>query len=81
MVTQALYPQGENQAGVFGPGPIGRKGLVHLTDPTASSAESYACGDPSGGGTGLWTYSPWIWSTSHGSMKQEVAHRHYSFVG
>jgi putative transposase len=71
MVPQASYLQGENQAGVFGPGLIDRKGLVHLTDPTASSAGSYACGDPSGGGTALLG-----WSTSHGSVKQEVARHH-----
>jgi putative transposase len=46
-------------------------GLAHLTGPTASSAGSHACGDPSGGGTALLG-----WSTSHGSVKQEVAHRH-----
>jgi putative transposase len=51
-------------------------GLAHLTGPTASSAESHACGDPSGGGTALLG-----WSTSHGSMKQEVAHRHHSLEG
>jgi len=51
-------------------------GLAHLTGSTGSSPGSNACGDPSGGGTGLW-----IGSTSHGSWKQEVAHRHYSFVG
>jgi putative transposase len=44
-------------------------GLAHLTGPTASSAGSNACGDPSGGGTALLG-----WSTSHGSVKQEVAH-------
>jgi hypothetical protein len=60
MVPQASYLRGENQAGVCGPGPIG---------PTASSAGSYACGDPSGGGTALLG-----WSTSRGSVKQEVAH-------
>ncbi len=32
---------------------------------TGSSPEIYACGDPSGGGTGNW-------STSHGSLKQEL---------
>jgi putative transposase len=48
-------------------------GLAHLTGPTASSAGSHACGDPSGGGT-----VPLDWSTSHGSVKQEVAHRHRS---
>jgi putative transposase len=46
-------------------------GLAHLTGSTASSAGSHACGDPSGGGTALLG-----WSTSHGSMKQEVAY-HY----
>jgi putative transposase len=49
-------------------------GLAHLIGSTASSAGSYACGDPSGGGTALLS-----WSTSHGSMKQEVAH-HYRTV-
>jgi putative transposase len=44
-------------------------GLAHLTGPTASSAGSHACGDPSGGGTVFLG-----WSTSHGSVKQEVAH-------
>jgi putative transposase len=56
-------------------------GLAHLTDPTGSSPGSYACGDPSGGGTGLWDDIPWTGSTSHGSMKQEVAHRHHSLEG
>jgi putative transposase len=51
-------------------------GLAHLTGPTASSAESHACGDPSGGGTVFLG-----WSTSHGSVKQEVAHRHHSLEG
>jgi putative transposase len=51
-------------------------GLAHLTGPTASSAGSHACGDPSGGGTVFLG-----WSTSHGSMKQEVAHRHHSLEG
>jgi transposase len=51
-------------------------GLAHLTGPTASSAGSDACGDPSGGGTALLG-----WSTSHGSVKQEVAHRHHSLEG
>jgi putative transposase len=51
-------------------------GLAHLTGSTASSAGSYACGDPSGGGTSPWTNSPWTGSTSHGSMKQEVARHH-----
>jgi putative transposase len=46
-------------------------GLAHLTGPTASSAGSDACGDPSGGGTVFLG-----WSTSHGSMKQEVARHH-----
>jgi putative transposase len=46
-------------------------GLAHLTGPTASSAGSHACGDPSGGGTALLG-----WSTSHGSVKQEVARHH-----
>jgi putative transposase len=44
-------------------------GLAHLMGPTASSAGSHACGDPSGGGTVFLG-----WSTSHGSVKQEVAH-------
>jgi len=43
-------------------------GLAHLTGPTASSAGSDAPGDSSGGGTALLG-----WSTSHGSVKQEVA--------
>jgi putative transposase len=51
-------------------------GLAHLTGPTASSAGSHACGDPSGGGTALLG-----WSTSHGSVKQEVAHRHRPVEG
>jgi transposase, IS605 OrfB family, central region len=51
-------------------------GLAHLMGPTASSAGSHACGDPSGGGTALLG-----WSTSHGSVKQEVAHRHHSLEG
>ena len=51
-------------------------GLAHLTGPTASSAGSHACGDPSGGGTALLS-----WSTSHGSMKQEVAHRYRPVEG
>jgi putative transposase len=51
-------------------------GLAHLTGPTASSAGSHACGDPSGGGTALLG-----WSTSHGSVKQEVAHHHHSLEG
>lgn len=42
-------------------------GLAVLNSPTGSSPESDACGDPSGGGTALGR------STSHGSMKQEVA--------
>jgi putative transposase len=45
-------------------------GLAHLTGPTASSAGSHACGDPSGGGTALLG-----WSTSHGSLKGEAARR------
>jgi putative transposase len=45
-------------------------GLAHLTGPTASSAGSHACGDPSGGGTALLS-----WSTSHGSLKGEAARR------
>jgi putative transposase len=45
-------------------------GLAHLTGPTASSAESHACGDPSGGGTALLG-----WSTSHGSLKGEATCR------
>jgi putative transposase len=51
-------------------------GLAHLTGPTASSAGSHACGDPSGGGTALLG-----WSTSHGLVKQEVAHHHHSLEG
>jgi putative transposase len=46
-------------------------GLAHLTGSTGSSPGSHACGDPSGGGTVFLG-----WSTSHGSVKQEVAHRH-----
>jgi putative transposase len=51
-------------------------GLAHLTGPTASSAGSHACGDPSGGGTALLG-----WSTSHGSVKQEVARHHRPLEG
>jgi len=51
-------------------------GLAHLTGPTGSSPGSNACGDSSGGGTALLG-----WSTSHGSVKQEVAHRHHSLEG
>jgi putative transposase len=51
-------------------------GLAHLTGPTASSAGSHACGDSSGGGTALLSRS-----TSYGSWKQEVAHRHHSVEG
>jgi len=51
-------------------------GLAHLTGPTASSAGSHACGDPSGGGTALLG-----WPTSHGSMKQEVACHHRPLEG
>jgi putative transposase len=51
-------------------------GLAHLTGSTGSSPGSHACGDPSGGGTALLG-----WSTSHGSLKQEVAHRHHSLEG
>jgi putative transposase len=51
-------------------------GLAHLTGSTGSSPGSYACGDPSGGGTVFLG-----WSTSHGSVKQEVAHRHHSPKG
>jgi len=51
-------------------------GLAHLTGPTGSSPGSHACGDPAGGGTALLG-----WSTSHGSVKQEVAHRHHSLEG
>jgi putative transposase len=69
-MAQAPYPQSENQAGVAGSG-LMERGLAHLTGSTASSAGSHACGDPSGGGT-----SPWTRSTSHGSVKQEVAHRY-----
>jgi putative transposase len=47
-------------------------GLTHLTSPTASSAESNACGDSSGGGTVLLD-----WPTSYGSMKQEVAYHYF----
>jgi putative transposase len=45
-------------------------GLAHLTGSTGSSPGSHACGDSSGGGTALLSRS-----TSHGSVKQEVAHR------
>ncbi len=51
-------------------------GLAHLTGPTASSAGSHACGDPSGGGTALLG-----WPTSHGSVKQEVARHHRPLEG
>jgi putative transposase len=51
-------------------------GLAHLTGPTASSAGSHACGDPSGGGTALLG-----WPTSHGSLKQEVARHHRPLEG
>jgi putative transposase len=51
-------------------------GLVHLTGSTGSSPGSNACGDPSGGGTALLG-----WSTSHGSRKQEVAHRYRPVEG
>jgi putative transposase len=51
-------------------------GLAHLTGSTGSSPGSHACGDPSGGGTNLR-----IGSTSQGSLKQEVAHRHHSLKG
>jgi putative transposase len=51
-------------------------GLAHLTGPTASSAGSDAPGDSAGGGTALLG-----WSTSHGSLKGEVAHRHHSLEG
>jgi len=44
-------------------------GLAHLTGSTGSSAGSDAPGDSSGGGTALSG-----WPTSHGSVKQEVAH-------
>jgi len=44
-------------------------GLATLDGPTGSSPGSDACGDPSGGGTGI------ARSTSHGSMKQEAAGR------
>jgi hypothetical protein len=67
---QALYQLGENQALGIGPGLKVIKGLTSLMGPTASSAGSHACGDPSDGGTSLLARS-----TSHGSMKQEVAHR------
>jgi putative transposase len=51
-------------------------GLARLTGSTGSSPESYACGDSSGGGTVLLD-----WSTSYGSMKQEVAHHHRPVEG
>ena len=44
-------------------------GIAHLTGSTGSSPGSYACGDPSGGGT----VPPRDRSTSYGSWKQEVA--------
>jgi len=46
-------------------------GLAHLMGSTGSSPGSNACGDSSGGGTVFLG-----WSTSYGSMKQEVAHCH-----
>ncbi len=46
---------------------LARYGLAALNGPTGSSPGSDACGDPSGGGTVLSR------STSHGSLKQEVA--------
>jgi putative transposase len=51
-------------------------GLAHLTGSTGSSPGSHACGDPSSGGTALLG-----WSTCHGSVKQEVAHRRRSVEG
>jgi putative transposase len=51
-------------------------GLAHLTGSTGSSPGSHPCGDPSGGGTALLG-----WSTSHGSVKQEVAHRYRPVEG
>jgi putative transposase len=51
-------------------------GLAHLTGSTGSSPGSHACGDPSSGGTALLG-----WPTSHGSVKQEVAHRHRPVEG
>jgi len=51
-------------------------GLAHLTGSTGSSPGSHACGDPSGGGTVFLG-----WSTSHGSVKQEVARRHRPLEG
>jgi hypothetical protein len=72
-----LQPQGAvGGLGAAKTKPYGRKpepnrdGLATINGPTASSAGSDACGDPSGGGTGT------ARSTSHGSMKQEVTHRH-----
>jgi hypothetical protein len=53
-----------------------RDGLATINGPTASSAGSDACGDPSGGGTALVG-----WSTSHGSLKQEVACHHHPLDG
>jgi putative transposase len=51
-------------------------GLAHLTGSTGSSPGSHACGDPSSGGTALLG-----WPTSHGSVKQEVAHRYRPVEG
>ncbi len=51
-------------------------GLAQLTGSTGSSPGSHACGDPSGGGTALLG-----WSTSHGSVKQEVARHHRPLEG
>ena len=75
-MAQAFYPRGEDQAGVAGPGLMGRKGLAHLTGPTGSSPGSNACGDSSSGGTALLSRS-----TSYGSWKQEVAHRYCPVEG
>ncbi len=46
-------------------------GLAALKGPTGSSPGNDACGDPSGGGTGI------ARSTSHGSMKQEAARHEF----
>ena len=51
-------------------------GIAYLTGSTESSSESYACGDPSSGGTGLL-----VRSTSYGSLKQEVAHYQLTLDG
>jgi len=47
-------------------------GLTHLTGSTGSSPGSDACGDSSGGGTARKDRS-----TSHGSLKQEVARHEF----